>query len=144
MLVFQFILPIVINLISNIVVLFVSKKSYRLIILIPSVVLLAASLLYAYIQTPELIVVPDFKHQWVDQAVGLCKKVGLRPNVERGTYTLKGRKNEIQWQSLEPGALVFANSSIEIRVCLGGPVGDSLYGYTYDQVGESKEREENK
>ena len=87
---------------------------------------------------PRLVVVPDLKHQWRDQAVSLCKKVGLKPEIRAGKYG--DRQNEVQKQSFEPGALVFANSKIEIDVCRGQPVGDPLYGYPEGEFNEFRRR----
>ena len=126
LLIFQVILPLVINLISGVFLAFVTKlKQHKVPILIITFIMLANCLYLAYEQMPELVVVPNLQHQWVDQAAVLCKRVGLRVEVKPGNYC--DRQNEILRQSLEPGSLVLANSQIEIIVCRGQAVGDPLY-----------------
>lgn len=136
LLILQVILPLVINLISGIILAFFANlKQYRVIILISTFIILSNCLYFAYIQTPELVVVPNLRHQWVDQATVLCKKIGLRAEAKSGDYG--DRQNEVQKQSLAPGSLVFMNSKIEIFVCTGYPAGDPLYNFTEGQTAQA-------
>jgi hypothetical protein len=135
LLILQVILPLVINLISGILLAFFANlKQYRMTILIITFIILGNCLYFAYIQTPELVVVPNLRHQWVDQATVLCKKIGLKAEIKSGDYG--ARQNEVQKQSLAPGSLVFMNSTIEISVCRGNPVGDPLYNFTPGQIAQ--------
>jgi beta-lactam-binding protein with PASTA domain len=133
LLVFQVVLPLVINLIAGALLIFLprpTRKLYRLIVFLVMALVLAGSLYYAYILTPELVVVPDLRHQWKDQATDLCNKVGLRVKEPRRRYG--ERQNEVLDQSLVPGSLVFAGTEIEMTICVGSLAGDPMYGIKED------------
>jgi beta-lactam-binding protein with PASTA domain len=126
LLIFQVILPLVINLISGILL---SKfDRHRKAILFTTLIVLFSCLYFgAYLQTPELIAVPDLQGQWKDQATILGKKMGLEVIVKDGSYG--DRQDKVQRQSLAPGSLVLMNTKIEIYVCKGYVTGDPLYNY---------------
>jgi hypothetical protein len=143
MLVLQVILPLVINVLAGIFLTsFIKLRRSIVVTLIIIFLALGSCLYYAYIQTPELVVVPNLKHHWVDEAKVLCKKIGLRVEVKAGNYG--DRQNEVQRQSLEPGSLVSTNSAIEISVCRGSPSGDPLYNYPQGQIAQVTDKGVNK
>lgn len=105
----------------------IGRDPRRKAVLLLSLLVLGADLYYDYTQESQLVIVPDFKHEWAHKAIIMCREIGLAPRIKRGQYG--ARTYEVQAQSLIPGSSVFRDSRIELTVCPGEPSGgDPLYG----------------
>lgn len=122
-----FILPLAVSVMANVATTLLCKSRVsQWTVLIVSVLVSAGCLRLALNEVPELVCVPDFKHKWRDEAALLCKKQGLRMIPMPGTYGKRG--GEVQIQNLDAGSLVARASRVELRICLGEPVPDPLFG----------------
>ena len=129
----------VIILIADIVRPFIGKhKLVRRIVRVVAFLILTVWLYVVHIQIPELVVVPELRHMWVDEAIVLCREMRLTVEVKR----VYGRnQDEVLGQSLVPGSREFPNSKILLIVCVGEPVVDPLYGHIYAKMAKATEEE---
>jgi general stress protein CsbA len=123
LLLFQFVLPISVNILCGLLVLIILKPRMRIckwIAFILSTLALFACLLIAYLETPKLVIVPDCLGYSGHRAFLVCESTGLKPKIEGGPYG--SRANEVMRQSLRPGLEVFRGEVIILTVYRGEPV----------------------
>jgi beta-lactam-binding protein with PASTA domain len=129
MLLIQVVLPLAISVIGGIVTASMANLGCKpkAVVLALANVVIAGILIYNWMQSPKLVIVPDVVHQFRDQADYLCRKVGLRPIIRvRDEYTGVLRTDEVGKQSLSPGAQEYIGREIELAVSRG----DFLAGQT--------------